>query len=437
MMTPKQINDIAAASYLATAKVFLGPQAEQSAAIGITRKTRGDLKGLGAAPTAKPKSSATGGSATKYMEPVTPSTNKTVDENNCARGGPYASQKLGSAFVSELEQAMMRYGMMQGRADPWIIKLSSEGVPKATDAAWPWLMNMAFADPKQVYDIWLPRFGFDKLYFKDCQTYINKLAVERRGTPGGIIGKILSKTLVPVAKTVEENPALLFAAPLAVWGASTLITGGAAAGSATAAAAPAASAVPTSAIVTPTALTATTPVIAASAAPVVASAVPAAITAAAGGGALSTAATVASAAGAAQQALSGAETAGAIVKAKEIAPKIVEGVNTARTVAAVANGEIPPPPISIGDGNLVDWATAIADQYVQHEMSEREKELVAQRIAEMQAQTSIQAPMPTMYQPSSQLPPEVTAAMAQSKQNQNLLIIAAILGGAFLLVNAA
>lgn len=403
---------------LATTEVFLGPNATRQ----VTATLRGkrvlrtaQLGGLGAS---APTTPTVTGSATKYGTTTPPPGSKTVDEESCARGGPYASLKLGAQFVGELEQTMMRYGMMQGNADPWVLKLASDGLPSANDAAWPWLMKMAFADSKQVYDIWLPRFKIDKAYFKECQELINRLAVARRGTPAGIIGSILSKTLVPVAKTVEENPALLFAAPLAVWGISTLVTGGAAAGGAAASSAPAATAataVPATATITPTVLTAATPIVTG-----------AGITTA---GALTTAATTASAVGAGAKILDAVETAGVIDKAKEIAPKIIEGVNTARTVAAVANGEVPPPPIDIGDGSLADWAAAIGEQYVAGQISETERAMLQAEVQRLQTEVASQAQSGVPYYPSSQVPVVVQGAMADKKEGNetlNLLLLAAI-----------
>lgn len=137
-----------------------------------------------------------------------------------------------------------------------------------------------------------------------------------------------------------------------------------------------------------------------------------------GATAIKAATAVKSAAGAA------ATTSGILDQVKTVAPKVVDGINKARTIEAVANGDVPPPPIDIGSGSMTDWASAIADQYVQQQMTDAEKELVAQQIRELQAKAST-IPASGSYYPAPEVPTTIQSAMLGSKDFNILIALGA------------
>ena len=100
------------------------------------------------------------------------------------------------------------------------------------------------------------------------------------------------------------------------------------------------------------------------------------------------AATGAAAKGVATGATAIAKGAGAVATtAAKALPVAASVINSTRTAKAVAKGEIPPPPISIGDGNFSDYANLVAEQLAHRELarqtSKAEQEML-QRYVELE-----------------------------------------------------
>lgn len=424
-LSQKQLQEIAAASLLATSKVFLGGNASRIVLNTIEGKRsklvptgikgangRRGLAGLGEKTTITPEM-MTGPPMAKIGD----------------TGIEAVDGRLTPAIIAEYDQLEMQYAM-SGNVPPWNYPFSSNY--KAGDSSWPLILTLYFAGNQipggtagagadmafRVGMLSKPSISKDEI--NRVVREVNRVAQERRGTPGGIVGKLVNSTIVPVARVVEENPALLFVAPVATAmiagaasgaGVFSAFTGGGSAAGTAAAAAPAATtaatAAPAAAAAAPTAATLAPVALPASAVPI------------ATGGALTTATTAATAAAAIPK------LAPIIDKAKEIAPKVVEGVNTARTVAAVANGDVPPPPIDIGDGSLTDWASAIAEQYITGKLSDAERERLTREIQTLQNQAAANAPASVPYTPAAQVPGQIQAAMAEKKDDNLLLVLLA------------
>jgi hypothetical protein len=63
-----------------------------------------------------------------------------------------------------------------------------------------------------------------------------------------------------------------------------------------------------------------------------------------------------------------------------MAEKIINGT---RTVKALADGELPPPPISLGDGSLTDYATVVGEKLAEREMRRKLTRAEAAALADM------------------------------------------------------
>ena len=128
------------------------------------------------------------------------------------------------------------------------------------------------------------------------------------------------------------------------------------------------------------------------------------------GGAAASAAAAKGAAGAAV----GAVKAGGLVAAAAKAVPIATGViNSVRTIKAIKDGELPPPPISIGDGNFSDYASLVARELAQREMGKRitqsEQDLLDQYV-EQERRRLAAAEVPHLPVVNTGLHPALTAA---------------------------
>lgn len=147
-------------------------------------------------------------------------------------------------------------------------------------------------------------------------------------------------------------------------------------------------------------------------------------------------------------------TAGAAVTAVETASffqtvqsggnKLLSYVNKARTVEAIATGQIPPPPISIVGDSFTDWAMTVAKEqiakeakeramelgieYVQRKLTEAEEAKLRAEIQAMQAELAALMPANISATPNAQVPAEVQAASAalalREKRAQDAMLTA-------------
>lgn len=99
--------------------------------------------------------------------------------------------------------------------------------------------------------------------------------------------------------------------------------------------------------------------------------------------------------------------------AKKYAPVAEKVINSARTVAAVAKGELPPPPISLGDGNFTDYATAVGKSIIESKLARKIREEEEQLLrAQVEAQRRDLARYAPLHAPivNTGLHPELVAA---------------------------
>ena len=176
--------------------------------------------------------------------------------------------------------------------------------------------------------------------------------------------------------------------------------------------------------------------------------------AAAGTGAGATATGTGVAAGTGAGAKAG--TATFFSKVKAGSKTLLKYVNRARSIKAIADGELPPPPIGIPGSSFREWATIVAKEqivkaakeealergveYIQRKMTEKEERKLREEIAAMQRELERLIPkevkeMPP--EPAPQVPTPVKVIQEQEAQRaldaQDLLLPAAIVGGALLL----
>ena len=143
-------------------------------------------------------------------------------------------------------------------------------------------------------------------------------------------------------------------------------------------------------------------------------------------------------------------------KVKAGSAKVLKVVNRARSIKAIAEGELPPPPIGIPGSNFREWVTIVAKEklkeeaqeralelgvkYVQKKMTEKEEKKLQAEIAQLQRELERLIPpevkeMPP--EPAPELAAPVKKIQAVEEQRaldaQDLLLPAAIVGGALLL----
>jgi len=68
-------------------------------------------------------------------------------------------------------------------------------------------------------------------------------------------------------------------------------------------------------------------------------------------------------------------------KAKALVPKVVDVANNVRTLKAIADGEIPPPPITLEGDSFASYATSLAQQYLQKELRDKQEKLTEAQLA--------------------------------------------------------
>ena len=142
-------------------------------------------------------------------------------------------------------------------------------------------------------------------------------------------------------------------------------------------------------------------------------------------------------------------------KVKGVADTALTWYNRVEQVKAIANGELPPPPIGIPGASFREVAFNIVKkeiteaakakaaelgvEYIQKKMTEREERKIKAEIAELQRRLAAITPPDTPMQPTPELSPVIQSVMVkekvQSEETNNFLSIAVPLGiGAMLLV---
>ena len=126
------------------------------------------------------------------------------------------------------------------------------------------------------------------------------------------------------------------------------------------------------------------------------------------------------------------------------ANSLLSYVNKARTIEAIAKGEMPPPPISVVGETFTDWAMIVAKEqiakeaqqramelgveYIQRKMTEKEEARLRVEIKAMQAELARIIPNNVIASPDSRVPAEVQAASAalalKEKQAQDTMLAA-------------
>lgn len=132
--------------------------------------------------------------------------------------------------------------------------------------------------------------------------------------------------------------------------------------------------------------------------------------------------------------------AGGIVEtAKTVIPKVIDGVNAARTIEAIKNGEVPPPPINLQGDNFTDWAFAIAQNELEAKTQEKitanEALILRQEIEDQQriAAATLEREQRLTQQPIQQYPypqvsPEVQVVMQGEQKTDDTMKFALMAG---------
>lgn len=138
---------------------------------------------------------------------------------------------------------------------------------------------------------------------------------------------------------------------------------------------------------------------------------------------------------------------------KSGANNVLQYVNKARTVEAIAKGELPPPPIGITGNSFKEWVFNVAKQeiqneakqkaaelgqeYIQRELTKQEEQKIRDEIATMQRELERLIPETLPKEPSPNVPSIVQKRMIDEKQASeqmnNILLVAAPLALAYFL----
>ena len=137
-----------------------------------------------------------------------------------------------------------------------------------------------------------------------------------------------------------------------------------------------------------------------------------------------------------------ATSAGTSAKIFAGAQQLTEQINQARTINAIVNGEMPPPPIGVSGNSFREWAFNVAkDEFIkdaQRQMTQSEEIQLQREIAQMQSELERLIPANTAMQPSAGVPLAVQKTMLEQKKNSEelnqILMIAVPVGiGLFML----
>jgi len=151
---------------------------------------------------------------------------------------------------------------------------------------------------------------------------------------------------------------------------------------------------------------------------------------------------------AAKKAASKAVATTILTRAQTLVPKVLDGVNKARTVNALVKGEIPPPPIGLDGNNFKEWGLSLAEQMLEKEMgdklSDTQRKLAqaemknemdyiaarAQQIADLEARARNLTQIPIQTNPN--LSPQIIQMQQAERINggvdKDMLTMAAVIG---------
>lgn len=105
---------------------------------------------------------------------------------------------------------------------------------------------------------------------------------------------------------------------------------------------------------------------------------------------------------------------------KTTANNLLNYYNQGRVIDAIANGKIPPPPISVEGDNFLDWATKVATDQIQQEqqrqVTAQEQQLIEAEMRRLQAQLAAQISPKTPAGPNASLSREVVQVMEKQKE---------------------
>jgi hypothetical protein len=115
-----------------------------------------------------------------------------------------------------------------------------------------------------------------------------------------------------------------------------------------------------------------------------------------------------------------AQTSGLFAQIKASGNKLLGFINQGRTINAIANGELPPPPISITGNSFTEWALAVAqDEMIkthQRKMTRAEEEMLRLEIEAMQRDMARRVPENFPKSPSSEVPIQIQLKQAEMLQ---------------------
>lgn len=115
-----------------------------------------------------------------------------------------------------------------------------------------------------------------------------------------------------------------------------------------------------------------------------------------------------------------AKIGAAVTKVGSMASKAIAAVNAGRTVKAIKDGEVPPPPIEVTGDAFKEWALKeAAEEFMESEqrkMTREEEALMEREIAAMQAELARMAPPSTPKTPDPRVSPAVQQIQAAEVQ---------------------
>ena len=124
-------------------------------------------------------------------------------------------------------------------------------------------------------------------------------------------------------------------------------------------------------------------------------------------------------------------------KAAEVIPKVVKLANNARTIKAIADGEVPPPPITLEGSNFTEYAQSLGSQLLQKEIADKREELTTAQMAadkrmmddeirRLQMAAGAYIPAGTPQYPVQQLTPQAQSQLREEHRDTDWIKMAAL-----------